>query len=523
MLNPKKTAMREKAHENFMGGPSYDLSPFARLYVMATSAFFGEDMYYSSPRREEGMVSLLEKSFGSFGSIMHELMETKDYGESMRKAIMDSLEYDPELTLKFLAWLRNKAMMRATPAAGLAIAAHSEKLRGTGLLTTVSDDVLYRLDDVTNCLSYCLETYGKPIPNSLKKALAKRLEHATKYELAKYAGKSKKVSLKDAIRLLHPHSEAIDLFCKGEISQSTEETWEAILSKEGASKKSWEKAIPVMGHMALLRNLRNFEKYDVDPELYIDKLIAGVEKGKQLPFRYFMAMQNVNSAKTKKALETCMDKSIENLPKFEGKSLILVDNSGSATYTHVSKMSNANVATVGNLMGILTGMVSDEGKIGVFGDKIKYVPVNKNFRGTTLQMLKMVNDIGDTVGASTENGIWLALHDAIQGKEKFDRIFIYSDQQAGHGGLYGIGHDYPVFKGKGYYIDVPALVAQYRKEVNPDCKLYSVQIGGYADNIFPEFYPNTCILGGWSTEILRFAKMFEKDPCKIEEYFRKIL
>ena len=234
MLNKTKETMRSKSHENFMGGPSYDLSPFARLFVMAVSSFFGEDGYYSSTRRGSGKhISYLGSVFGSFGDALDELMTSQDRGESMRKAIEESMAYDAKLTLNFLVWLRTKALMRATPAVGLAVASHCPEIRGTGMLHTVSDKVLSRLDDVTNCLAYCLDAYGKPIPNSLKKALAKRLEKASEYELAKYAGKNKKVSLKSVIRLTHPHSDAIDKFCRENIYGRTVEA----MAKEGREFK----------------------------------------------------------------------------------------------------------------------------------------------------------------------------------------------------------------------------------------------------------------------------------------------
>ena len=538
-INKARQTMRDKAHANYMGGPSYDLSPFARLYVMACSAFFGEPAYYAdvtraeSARRDSGtrrstdeIREKLTGYFGTYGKDMVELSST-NREKAMKTAFEESLNYDPELTLRFLGWLRNKALIRATSAVGLAIASHSEKVRGTGLLRSASADVFSRLDDVTNCLAYYINTYGKPIPNALKKAVSDRLVRANEYELAKYTAKSRQVSLMDAIRLTHAHSDAIDKFYRGEIKQTTEgqETWEAIISTEGSNHDTWTKAVGVMGHMALLRNLRNLEKFDVDPKLYLDKLVDGVAKGKQLPFRYYSAWVSVSNARTKKALEKCIDASIVNLPKLPGNSLILVDNSGSAIGTRVSKLSNVNVATCGNLMGILTGLCSDGGKVGVFGDKIKYVPINKNFAGTSMQMLNTINDIGRTVGQATENGIWLALDDIIKSGEVFDRIFIYSDMQAGHGGLYGIGNAYPAFfrAGMNTYIDVPKLVATYRTKVNPKCKLYSIQIGGYADNILPEFYPNTCIMSGWSQEVLKFVSMFEEGPENIENLFRKML
>jgi hypothetical protein len=289
-----------------------------------------------------------------------------------------------------------------------------------------------------------------------------------------------------------------------------------------------------MGHMALLRNLRNLDKHNVDKDIYLKKLEDGVANGRQLPFRYFSAYINVQSYDVKKTLERCIDKSIFNLPHLPGKSLILVDNSGSARNRTVSQLSDVTVSTCGNLMGVLTGLISDDANIGVFGDGLKEIPINNGFLGkaSALRLLSMVNDIGDSVGRATENGIWLALDEIIKSGESYDRIFIYSDMQAGHGGLYGFDDEkYPVWDGVCIhkYIDVPKLVQKYRSKVNPNCKLYSIQIGGYSDSIFPEFYPNTCILAGWSPEIFKFVQMYEGGPeksesmFKVEEMFRHIL
>lgn len=532
-INKKRETMREKAHHNYMDGLSYDLSPFATLYVMSCSAFFGEPGYYDDARRRpvgrEDCYDKLVRSFGSFGKQFKE-MSGLNREEAMKKAIIDAINYDPELTLKFLGWLRNVALIRSTSDVGLAISSTSDKVRGTGLIGKYGLSILSRLDDATNTLAYYLDTFGKPIPNSLKKVIAERIANASEYELAKYTAKNKSVSLMDTIRLTHAHSDAIDKFYKGELSQVKEgqETWEGIISNEGSNHDSWTKAVGVMGHMALLRNLRNLEKFEVDPSLYLDKLVEGVAKGKQLPFRYYSAYQSVSNSDTRIALEKCIDISIMNLPILKGSSLILVDNSGSAQRCQVSKMSSASVSDVGNLMGVLTGLVSEYGsKIAVFGDRVEYIPINKNFKGTALQLHHTVNKIGERIGEATENGIWLALRDIIQSGERFNRIFIYSDMQAGHGELYGFDDEkYPAYGDSHYgrrYIDIPALVAQYRQKVNPDCMLYSFQIGGYSDNVVPEFYPNTCIAGGWSAEALKFAVAFEKDPMSIEDHFRKVL
>ena len=125
----------------------------------------------------------------------------------------------------------------------------------------------------------------------------------------------------------------------------------------------------------------------------------------------------------------------------------------------------------------------------------------------------------------TENGIWLALKEAIESETKYDRIFIFSDMQAGsRTGLYGLDvHDYADYAVERRYIDIPKLVSHYRSKVNPKCYLYSVQIAGYTDNVVPEMFPRTCMLSGWSSELLKFAHAFECNPMTIEQKFREIL
>ena len=56
----------------------------------------------------------------------------------------------------------------------------------------------------------------------------------------------------------------------------------------------------------------------------MDKLVAGVEKGKQLPFRYFSAYQMVRSAEICDALEKCLDISIKNQNQEKSNRVTLV-------------------------------------------------------------------------------------------------------------------------------------------------------------------------------------------------------
>jgi hypothetical protein len=169
-----------------------------------------------------------------------------------------------------------------------------------------------------------------------------------------------------------------------------------------------------------------------------------------------------------------------------------------------------SVAHIGNLMGVLTGKISDEGMLGVFGDRLKEFQIRK--RASIMDQTNEANRIGRGIGGGTENGIWLALDQAIKHKEHWDNIFVYSDMQAGHGGLFGENsreyRDY-IWSGNGYgnrYIDVPKLIHEYRSKVNAKVNVFLVQIAGYEDTLLPEYYDRTYIIGGWSGSILKFAK-----------------
>lgn len=116
---------------------------------------------------------------------------------------------------------------------------------------------------------------------------------------------------------------------------------------------------------------------------------------------------------------------------------------------------------------------------------------------------------GGTGGGNTENGIWIFFRDAIKNKVKYDNVFIYSDMQAGHGGLYGTDpSEYSKFahENGNMYIDVLKLVDEYRKKVNSKVNIFSVQVAGYSNSVIPENYYRSTILAGWTGKESVYAK-----------------
>lgn len=511
-----KREQEKLGHLNNMAGISYDINdPILKLRIVASSCFFGEPMYYNddnTKKRENNSEKLDKKTQKYLNETLESLIfpDYHNYSPSkMIEVIVDSaLEHNPEATLVEAARLRNEDHIRVTPQVIMVRAANHNKVRGTNLISKYADSIMKRTDDAVTQLAYQMKVFGKPIPNALKKAWKKFIESRDAYQLAKYKLSNKEFKLVDLINLTHAYNNDIDKLMKGELNLE-EKTWESYISQNGANKENWTKAIELMGHMALLRNINNLSKHSVDESLYLPKLIETVKNGNQLPFRYFSAYKQVEknvSGNVLDKIEECLELSLNNLPKFEGKVMSLCDNSGSAQRTNISEMSNMNVAEIANLTAVITGKCAEEGYIGVFGDRLEVLPVRK--KSSIFDQLKEANKKAKTIGGGTENGIWLFFDKALKEKQHWDHIFVYSDMQAGHGGLFGNHpNEYADFSWMNTrHIDVAALIKKYRETVNKNVNVYLVQMAGYQDTLAPEYYDKTYILGGWGEGLLKFAK-----------------
>ncbi len=524
IVNRKKVPLVESTkHLNWMGGAAYDVrDPVVRLRMAASSCFFGEPMYYhtddgTAPVRQPSAISEsdLEELRKTLDAVDPREWRSMTPAQMMESSIDAALDADPKRSLAEAARLRNEEHMRVTPQVILVRAAHHASVRGTGLLREFAPQIIRRLDEPSTGLAYHIARYGKDaaVPNALKRAWRAALEGATEYQIAKYKMGSREVKTVDVVNLVHPRGAHINKLVRGELTTS-DQTWESIISKEGSTKETWAKAIDVMGHMGLLRNLRNLHDKAVDPSHYLGKLVDGAPNGKQFPFRYYSAYQAVREAgasgKILDAVEKCLSISLANVPTLSGRVMSLCDNSGSAQGTTTSSMGTMKVSTIANLTGIIAGARADDGHVGIFGDRLETFPVRAG--SSVFDQLDKAESLAAGIGGNTENGIWLFWDKAIREKQHWDHVFVMSDMQAGHGGLYGTNpHEYAAYAWKNSRnISVAKLVNEYRRQVNPKVNVFLVQVAGYKDTILPEFYDRTYILGGWGEGVLRFAAEMAK-------------
>lgn len=153
-------------------------------------------------------------------------------------------------------------------------------------------------------------------------------------------------------------------------------TWEDALSLAGKDvdkKALWEAAIPQMGYMALLRNLRNFDQAGVSDKVaskITAKLTdpAQVARSRQLPFRFLTAYREAPSLRWSYPLDQALTASMGNVPKLAGRTLILIDTSSSMSWA-VSGRSDVRRWDLSALFGLALARACDHADVWSFSTR----------------------------------------------------------------------------------------------------------------------------------------------------------
>lgn len=220
------------------------------------------------------------------------------------------------------------------------------------------------------------------------------------------------------------------------------------------AREQYEILYPEMGYMALLRNLRKLDEVGLKESdaKKIKKRLADpgeVAKSKQLPFRFYSAWMNVPTNRWKDALGAALNESLKNVPQVDGRSLILIDTSGSMEATmnpnrprssrSVFNASTGQQEEMGSrsprrvdaaaLFGIALAM-ANPGQVDVYGFASETMAVNNivNSGKTILQVVDMFGKTIGRVGHGTE--IQRAVTKTYNGQ---DRVFIFTDMQTMQG------------------------------------------------------------------------------------------
>ena len=460
--NLKKTT-KTTNHE---GGVAYSLTPQTELYLFVCSALLADKFY----EKESEQI------------------------DRLRKLI---LQVKPEFVAKLCIYARKEMHLRSISHVLVVELAHVHK----GLAKKVIPKICERADDMTEILAYQLATYGKPIPNQIKKGLALAVKNFDEYQLAKYS-RDTAVKIKDVIFLAHPkRTELTDKVVKDTLEVPY--TWEVQLSEKGNKEEVWRELIVSgkLGYMALLRNLRNILQVTNDGKLiqHIAERIQDAEqvhRSKQLPFRFWSAYKQLQAVANPyvdmilNALAEACNHSAKNL-KLHGACFIVADVSGSMQHP-ISEKSSIERIEIGLVMSGIAKQISEFSMAGVFGDifMLKNYPKGSPF-------MPVINYREGEAGYST-NG-YLAIRFLNEQNIKVDNILIFTDNQmwdSVNGGNH-IQHEF----------------SEYRKNVNPAVKLFCFDLAGYSTVQFPE--GSVYLIGGWSEKVFEYIEASQSNaPIK---------
>jgi hypothetical protein len=295
--------------------------------------------------------------------------------------------------------------------------------------------VIQRPDELSEFVAIYWAGGRVPLSAQVKKGLAAAFTRFDEYSLAKY-NRDTPVKLRDVLFLSHakPVDAAQEALWKrlvdGELA--TPDTWEVALSSGADKTQVWERLLAErkLGALALLRNLRNMKAAKVSDGLVRDA-IRTVRTERVLPFRFIAAARY--APQWERELEDAMFRCVAGQEKLAGKTVLLVDVSGSMTAAlgRKSEMLRTDAAYG---LAVLLREVCEDVDVYSFSDELVRVPSRRGFA------------LRDAIDASQVHGGTYLGKAVSQIEGEYDRLIVLTDEQS---------HDHvPGPRGRGYMINV---------------------------------------------------------------------
>jgi len=328
--------------------------------------------------------------------------------------------------------------------------------------------VIQRADELAEFVAIYWKDGKAPLSAQVKKGLAGAFSKFDAYALAKY-NRPGPIKLRDVLFLCHarPLNDAQAEVWKQlvEGTLASPDTWEVALSAGADKHVTWERLLQEnkLGALALLRNLRNMKDADVDPNL-VGAALRAMKTDRVLPFRFIAAARH--APQWEQVLEKAMLKALASQEKLPGKTVLLVDVSGSMNYP-LSRNSEMQRTDAAYGLAVLLREVAEQVAVYTFSDKLVEVPARQGFA------------LRDALEHSqSHSGTYLG-RSLGELNETYDRLIVITDEQA---------HDtVPNPKGLGYVINV----ASFKNGVG---------------------YGKWMHIDGWSEAVIGYIRELEKMP-----------
>lgn len=477
------------------GAAGYARTPRAELFLAAVTEM-AEDKFYESAEQRQARISKLVKTV---------IAEVGGW----------------TWICELVTWLRKEAGMRSASiiVAAEAVAAGPEKCLPTKRdLVSVA---CQRADEPAEFLGYWLANKGRKLPAAVKRGIADAAVRLyNEYTALKYDGQSRAIRMADVIELTHPKPKdevqaalfkylidnrhnrdefnlellpkinldkkllALDPADRGPYlpeAMTAGWSWERVAGwlPGGLTDEVWEEIIPTMGYMATLRNLNNFSKAGISKtsvDLVNERLAnpEAVAKSLQFPYRFLSAWMHTEAMEYASALEAAANLSVSNIPEFEGRTLIVIDTSGSMQSPVGGDRSKIQCVDAAALFGYALAL-KNHGKVDLvmFADTSAELHQPKKNASLLRSVQSFRKQVG-RVGYSTQT--WAAIKRHYNGH---DRVIVLTDEQS---------HD----RGK-----------------NPGCFMHFFNLTGYRYGTAPKD-PRTFAYGGFTDAMFSTLPLLEK-------------
>ncbi|TDC80305.1 TROVE domain-containing protein [Actinomadura sp. 7K507] len=441
-----------RTHE---GGPGHARSDArSELFLLAVTNMVGENTFYEKAGDRDAR----------FRDLVHQVAVD-----------------DADWMAGFLPWLRGEANMRSASLVAALEAVRARLAAGlNGGNRQLVSSVIRRADEPGEALAYWIGTYGRAIPKPVKRGIGDAiLRLGTEFNYVKWGSQGKGIGFADVLNLTHPGDrkgssqagrfqgpwqhdlfgyvvkrphqpdtpipESLETLTRRDalLSMPVDErrqvledpellaragiTWEALAGwlQGPMDAAAWEAIVPSMGIFALVRNLRNFDQAGVS-DAVAERVAAKladpevIARSRMFPFRFLAAHNAAPSLRWAWPLERALDHSLSNVPRLDGRTLVLVDRSGSM-FGSVAQKSGLNRADSAAVFGTALALRAASADLVEFGTGHQSVEVRRG--ESLLKALERFHSMGGTNTAEAVRAHYRG----------HDRVVIVTDEQAWSG------------------------------------------------------------------------------------------
>lgn len=295
--------------------------------------------------------------------------------------------------------------------------------------------IITRADQITDTVALYWKNGKANLANQLKKGLNAAFHKFDEYQFGKY-DRDGAIKLRDVMFLTRPKpaNKTIEKLFKKIADRTLDvpDTWEVALSAGKDKKETWERLINEgkLGALALLRNLRNMKEARVESSV-IRKALKGARSMMLLPLNFVQAAEY--APEYKKDIEDMMLRMYADLPKLPGRSIFVIDVSGSMNSAVSAKSAIQRWKAAASLAMLALEQCEDVEIYCTGGSNQKHLTARIDHPTRGFGLIDQVASYLHRGANSLQgNGIFTRqMLDYLKGRLKYtpDRIMVFSDSQ----------------------------------------------------------------------------------------------